>query len=202
MTAAARVLLSVEADEAAMWRGALIAAAERLGLDAAFINAATAHDPTAIDFVVFTHAGPVRDFRPYARAKALLSLWAGVEKALALPAPTHVPLCRMVEPGLRWGMTDYIVGHVMRYHLDLDAALRGPGPAWGAPVPPLAHDRRVCVLGLGELGADAARMLAALRFAVSGWSRTPKNIPGVDQPGAARQPAERLRVKQVLGLGG
>ncbi|PJA60491.1 MAG: glyoxylate/hydroxypyruvate reductase A, partial [Rhodobacterales bacterium CG_4_9_14_3_um_filter_71_31] len=63
--------------------------------------------------------------------------------------------------------------------LDLDAALRGPGPVWGAPVPPLARDRRVCVLGLGELGGEAARMLATLRFSVRGWSRTLKTIPGV-----------------------
>ncbi len=175
----ARILLSIEAAEAQAWRAALAEAAAQAGLAVEITDAAAAHDPQAIDYVAFTHAGPVRDFRPYARARALLSLWAGVERALALPAPADVPLCRMVEPGLRWGMTDYVVGHVMRYHLDLDAMLRGPGPEWGAPCPPLARDRRVSVLGLGELGGDAARMLAALRFTVSGWSRTPKDIPGV-----------------------
>lgn len=174
-----RILLSVETDEADAWRAALAQAAAQAGLAAQIIDAGAAHDPQGIDYIAFTHAGPVRDFRPYTRLKALLSLWAGVEKALALPAPPGVPLCRMVEPGLRLGMTEYVVGHVMRYHLDLDAALRGPGPDWGAPVPPLARDRRVCVLGLGELGGDAARMLAALRFSVAGWSRTPKTIPGV-----------------------
>lgn len=179
MKPAAQILLSVEVEDVATWRTALAEAAARAGLAADIVDAAAHHDPEAVDFVVFTHAGPVRDFRPYARARALLSLWAGVEKALALPAPPHVPLCRMVEPGLRWGMTDYVAGHVMRYHLDLDAALRGPGALWGAPFPPLARDRRVCVLGLGELGADAARMLAALRFSVAGWSRTPRDIPGV-----------------------
>ena len=174
-----RILLSVEADEAAAWRAGLAQAAAHAGLAARIIDATEAHDPQSIGYIAFTHAGPVRDFRPYGRLKALLSLWAGVEKALALPAPPQIPLCRMVEPGLRWGMTDYVVGHAMRYHLDLDAALRGPGPVWGAPVPPLARDRRVCVLGLGELGGEAARMLATLRFSVRGWSRTLKTIPGV-----------------------
>lgn len=174
-----RILLSVEADEAAAWRAALAQAAAQAGLAAEIIDARAAHDPQGIDYMVFTHAGPVRDFRAYGRLKALLSLWAGVEKALALPASPGVALCRMVEPGLRWGKTDYVAGHVLRYHLGLDAALRGPGPEWGAPFPPLARDRRVCVLGLGELGGDAARMLAALRFSVTGWSRTPKTIPGV-----------------------
>jgi len=174
-----RVLLSVEAGEAAAWSAALAQAAAQAGLQAAILDAGAAHDPQTIGYIAFTHAGPVRDFRPYGRLKALLSLWAGVEKALALPAPPGVPLCRMVEPGLRMGMTEYVVGHVLRYHLGLDAALRGPGPVWGAPVPPLARDRLVCVLGLGELGGDAARMLATLRFSVRGWSRTLKTIPGV-----------------------
>jgi glyoxylate/hydroxypyruvate reductase A len=43
----------------------------------------------------------------------------------------------------------------------------------------LARDRRVGVLGLGVLGAAAARALAALHFDVAGWSRSPKAIPGV-----------------------
>ncbi|PIY73346.1 MAG: glyoxylate/hydroxypyruvate reductase A, partial [Rhodobacterales bacterium CG_4_10_14_0_8_um_filter_70_9] len=97
-----RILLSVEADEAAAWRAGLAQAAAHAGLAARIIDATEAHDPQSIGYIAFTHAGPVRDFRPYGRLKALLSLWAGVEKALALPAPPQIPLCRMVEPGLRW----------------------------------------------------------------------------------------------------
>jgi glyoxylate/hydroxypyruvate reductase A len=36
------------------------------------------------------------------------------------------------------------------------------------------------VLGLGELGSACARMLAALKFDVAGWSRTPRSLDGVD----------------------
>jgi glyoxylate/hydroxypyruvate reductase A len=43
----------------------------------------------------------------------------------------------------------------------------------------MAADRTVGLLGLGELGADAARKLGALGFKVAGWSRRPKQIPGV-----------------------
>jgi glyoxylate/hydroxypyruvate reductase A len=37
----------------------------------------------------------------------------------------------------------------------------------------------VTVLGLGELGSACARTLASLNFPVTGWSRTPRDIPGI-----------------------
>ncbi|MEO1689742.1 MAG: NAD(P)-dependent oxidoreductase, partial [Pseudomonadota bacterium] len=46
-------------------------------------------------------------------------------------------------------------------------------------IPPLARNRRVSVLGLGQLGVATAQALAALRFPVTGWSRTPKAVDGV-----------------------
>jgi len=42
-----------------------------------------------------------------------------------------------------------------------------------------AQDRRVGFLGLGELGAAAARTLAGRNFAVAGWSRRPKGLAGI-----------------------
>ena len=47
------------------------------------------------------------------------------------------------------------------------------------PAPDTAR-RRIGILGLGELGGDAARKLLALGFPVMGWSRRPKDIPGVE----------------------
>ncbi len=35
------------------------------------------------------------------------------------------------------------------------------------------------ILGLGELGAASARALTGLNFPVTGWSRSPKDIPGI-----------------------
>ena len=36
------------------------------------------------------------------------------------------------------------------------------------------------MMGLGELGSGAARVLRVHGFQVGGWSRTPKEIEGVD----------------------
>src|SRR4029077_5056948 len=43
----------------------------------------------------------------------------------------------------------------------------------------LASDRTIGLLGMGELGTDAARKLLALGFNVCGWSRRPKQVEGV-----------------------
>ncbi|MGF1551089.1 MAG: 2-hydroxyacid dehydrogenase [Paracoccaceae bacterium] len=141
---------------------------------------AGATDPAEVDYLVFAASGPVRDFRPYTRLKAILNLWAGVAQVLALAPPREVPLVRMVEEGLTLGMLDYVTGHVMRHHLGLDRFV-GPGATrdWGVPAPPLARERRVTVLGLGALGRAVAERLAMLGFATTGWSRTPKDVPGV-----------------------
>ena len=36
-------------------------------------------DPVDVDYVVYAPDGPVSDFTPFTRAKAVMSLWAGVE---------------------------------------------------------------------------------------------------------------------------
>lgn len=184
------VLLSVDSGIVGEWRAALVAAARAAEIPVDLRTNPDEVAPESVDFIICAHDGPVQDFRPFSRRRAILSIWAGVEKLLANPTlPPDAPLCRLVDDGLTWGMTDYVVAHVMRYHLGLDETLRGVGDGWPERIPPLSRDRRVGVLGLGALGGDAARALAGLRFDVAGWSRTPRDIGGVD----CRHGADGLR---------
>lgn len=138
-------------------------------------------DPELVDVVIVNPRAEVKDFSVFTNARLFQNMWVGVEEVLANgTVPEAAPLCRMVEDGITEGMTDYICGHVLRHHLDIDKSIHDTAAgSWDPAVPPLSRDRRVGVLGLGTLGADAARMLATLRFDVAGWSRTPKTIPGV-----------------------
>lgn len=135
--------------------------------------------PDQVDYIIFAPTGPVRDFTPFTRARAVLSLWAGVEKVVDNPT-LHIPLTRMVDEGLTQGMQDWVTGQVLRHHLGLDRHILDQSGQWDAPVPPLAPDRPVTVLGLGALGQTCARALAGLGFAVTGWSRRPKSLPGIN----------------------
>ncbi len=131
-----------------------------------------------VDYIVYAPNGGVQDFTPFTRLKAVLSLWAGVEKISGNETLT-VPLARMVDGGLTQGMTEWVVGHVLRYHLGMDRHITQQDGVWTPDAPPLARQRTVCILGLGALGEASARALAALNFHVIGWSRTAKTIPDV-----------------------
>lgn len=146
-----------------------------IGLD---FNLSTKITPDQVDYIVYAPNGGLLDFTPYTRLKAVLSLWAGVE-TISSNATLTVPLARMVDGGLAQGMTEWVVGHVLRYHLGMDTHITKQDGTWQPEVPPLASQRNVCILGLGALGQASARALAALGFNVTGWSRTPKDIPGV-----------------------
>lgn len=130
------------------------------------------------DYIVYAPNPALTDFTPYAQTKAVLSLWAGVETIVGNPTLTQ-PLCRMVDDGLELGMTEWVIGHVMRHHLGMDRHIHGLNGVWDQTTPPLARDRHVTVLGLGMLGGAAAKALAALGFQVTGWARSPKDIAGV-----------------------
>lgn len=140
---------------------------------------AEAADPAAVDYLVVANGAVTEDFSPFTGAKAVLNLWAGVEKIVGNPTLTQ-PLCRMVDPAMTEGMVEYVTGQVLRHHLGLDRHIRNDAGEWFTELyPPLARDRKVTVLGLGELGAAAARALAALNFDVTGWSRSQKAIEGI-----------------------
>ncbi|MBE1283611.1 MAG: glyoxylate/hydroxypyruvate reductase A [Rhodobacteraceae bacterium] len=134
--------------------------------------------PDEVDYVVYAPNGGVSDFTPFTRLKAVLSLWAGVEKIVGNES-LQVPLARMVDHGLAEGMTEWVTGHVLRYHLGMDSHIVNPNHEWLFNPAPLARDRKVTILGLGALGEAAAQALTALNFQVSGWSRSPKDIPDV-----------------------
>ncbi len=170
------------ASRAAPWRRALTEAAAAAGAAIRFETDPRAVAPEDVDYLLFGAWSQPFDMTPFTRLKAVLSLWAGVEKIVdRADYPSGVPLARMVEPGLTIGMTDYVVGHVLRIHLDLDGCRRRhQARRWDEVSPPLSSARTVGIMGLGALGLDAARALRALRFRVRGWSRSPKREPGID----------------------
>ena len=148
------------------------------GLAAQIIHAPPSN-AAAVDYIIYAPSSPLQDFTPFTSCKAVLSLWAGVERIVG-NATLIQPLCRMVEDGLTAGMVEWVVGHVMRHHLGMDAHIVNPDRNWRPVPPPLARDRHVAMLGMGALGAACAHALAGLNFTVTGWSRTGARIGDID----------------------
>lgn len=160
------------------YEGHLTKALADAGIDAV-VTATEPADPATVDYLIVANGGRVSDFAPYTGVKAVLNLWAGVENLVGNQTLTQ-PLCRMVDPAMTETMVEYVTGHVLRHHLGMDRHIANTGGEWlSQTAPGLARDRGVTVLGLGELGSACASMLAALNFRVTGWSRTPKSVPGV-----------------------
>ncbi len=114
--------------------------------------------------------------------KLIVSLGAGVDHLLAdATTPRHVPIARLVDPYMTEAMSEYVLTQVLRIHRQ-DFAYREQqrGRVWRELSQPNASERRVGVLGLGELGSDAARKLSVLGFSVGGWSRRERRLPGIE----------------------
>jgi glyoxylate/hydroxypyruvate reductase A len=168
-------------DQREVYRGHLTESAAAAGVEIELHMDPAEVDPATVDFLIYAPNGPVQDFAPYTGLTAILSLWAGVEKIVTLDLPADVPLVRMVDEGMTLGMIDYVTGHVLRHHLDIDRHIHAsPTEEWETDYPPLARERTVGVLGLGALGGACAERLALNGFRVIGWSGSPKEIPGVE----------------------
>lgn len=142
-------------------------------------NLALAHTAADVDYIIFAPNGPVTDFRPYTKTKAVMGLWAGVETIVNNETLTQ-PLCRLVDDSLTNGMVEWVTGQTLRHHLGMDTHIMHQDGIWrDDSFPPIAANRPVTILGIGALGAACGQALHALGFPVTGWSRAAKDIPNI-----------------------
>ncbi len=137
-------------------------------------------DPADIDYA-FVWKPPTGVFAGLPNLRAIFSLGAGIETLLTPGLlPDSVPLVRMVDPGLAVGMNEFVVMRVLHYHRRMHehAAFQAEA-VWMPLVPKLPEDRVVGIMGLGQLGGLCARTLVSFGFPLRGWSRTQRQIDGV-----------------------
>ena len=112
--------------------------------------------------------------------KVLMSVGAGADQFDFNALPPELPVVRMIEPGLTQGMVEYVTFAVLGLHRDMPRYLQQQrAQQWQAHTSRTASQRRVGVMGLGELGQASLRQLVSLGFDCAGWSRTPRQIDGV-----------------------
>jgi glyoxylate/hydroxypyruvate reductase len=115
----------------------------------------------------------------FPQAKIVFSVGAGVDQFDFSALPAHVPLVRMLDPGITEGMVEYVTLAVLALHRNLVDYIADKGAErWSAIRLVPAQKRRVGILGLGQLGEAAFRKLAGFGFSMSGWSRSPRVIGG------------------------
>jgi glyoxylate/hydroxypyruvate reductase A len=101
------------------------------------------------------------------------SIGAGVDHVLADPElPRHVPVCRVIDPGMASGMAAYVLWAVIHQQRHFDRYLaHAAHRRWQEEpiVPPRRHV--VGIAGYGWLGSACAKALTAVGFSVRGWHR-------------------------------
>jgi glyoxylate/hydroxypyruvate reductase A len=125
---------------------------------------------------------PAEMLRNRTDLKGVFNLGAGVDAILQLgdALPAGVPIVRLDDAGMGVQMAEYVTWAVLRYFRRFDQfdAQQKSGQ-WRFAKP---HDKSsfsVGILGLGVLGQRIAAALAPFGFPLHGWSRTPKDLPGV-----------------------
>ncbi|TFF13146.1 glyoxylate/hydroxypyruvate reductase A [Pseudomonas sp. BCA14] len=123
--------------------------------------------------------------------KVLFAVSAGVDQLDLARLPADVPVVRLLDPGITRGMCEYASWAVLSLHRDmLRYRQQQVARNWQAHLLQPAANRRVGVMGLGAQAQQILATLAPLGFALSGWARSPHQLPGVDCfAGEAQLPA-------------
>jgi glyoxylate/hydroxypyruvate reductase A len=138
-------------------------------------------DVEDIEFaLVWNH--PRGELRRYPNLRCIASMGAGVDHIIWDPElPEGVPVTRVVHESLTRSMTEYVIHAVLDHSRDMEKYRRDQArKIWDPKFPRPRKDVGVGVMGLGELGAATAIGLVELGYRVLGWSRTPKEIMGVE----------------------
>ncbi|WP_420348148.1 2-hydroxyacid dehydrogenase [Pelagibius sp.] len=143
---------------------------------------------------------PPGGLKTFPNLKCVVSMGAGIDHVLVDPElPKHLPIIRTVGDDLRQRMREYVALHVLRHHRRLpDIQAAQQRKAWDQIITPPAPERHVAVLGLGNMGAEVARTLSGIGFAVHGWSRRPKNLNGIVCHHGEAGLAELLPLSEIL----
>ena len=123
---------------------------------------------------------PVGSLGGLPNLKLIHSVAAGVDHLASDPSQPALPVCRVVDPAHRQGMAEYVRWAVIHYHRDFDLAMaQQQRQLWLRHPQRPAADFHIGVMGLGSLGGPIAAELAAAGYAVRGWARSEKQLPGV-----------------------
>lgn len=109
------------------------------------------------------------------------SLWAGVENLLAASPESPFQIVRMTDPQLAETMAEAVLAWTLYLHRDMPRyRAQQMQQIWQQQLLRLPRERRVAVLGLGQLGKLAAKKLKENGFSVCGWSRSKTELQGID----------------------
>ncbi|MGO7541131.1 2-hydroxyacid dehydrogenase [Rhizobium ruizarguesonis] len=140
----------------------------------------------------------------FARApnlKVIFSGGAGVDHIIGMAGLPEIPIVRFVDRSLTTRMSEWVVMQCLmhlrgQYAHDSHQRQR----EWAKLIAPEAAEVTVGVMGLGILGQDAVAKLRVMGFNVIGWSRSRKQIDGIETFDASALDSFLARTDILVGL--
>jgi glyoxylate/hydroxypyruvate reductase len=137
-------------------------------------------DPAEVHYAAVWKPVP-GELAAFPNLRVIFNLGAGVDALLADRTLPDVPLVRVAVGDLTGRMAEYVALHVLMHHrqepyLRESQRLKRWAPKFQWPAGAIS----VGIMGLGVLGANAAGVLSRIGFKVAGWSRSERQITGID----------------------
>lgn len=125
---------------------------------------------------------PEKVFGNYPNLRAVSSLGAGVNHLLHDESlDEEVPICRLITDSLQKQMAEYVLNAIVNYRLYMKDYFENKQKGiWEQKSAIPKKYAPVGIMGLGEMGKSVATLLAQHGYKVSGWSRSKKDIEGVN----------------------
>ncbi|OJA05405.1 glyoxylate/hydroxypyruvate reductase A [Halomonas sp. QHL1] len=168
----------VHIDEAEQWQAAL---AEALPHATVLTSEAPADERKNADYLAIWKA-PAHLLQEQTQLKGIINLGAGVDYLLKTPGlPSDVPIVKLRDAGMGELMADYVLYGVLHFYRSMDRYVeQQQSVTWKPQEVEEKSQWPVGVLGLGAIGSFVASALQQAGFPVLGWSRSPKQISGVE----------------------
>lgn len=170
------LVFSSDFDDFGTWKNALQAQLPDLQV----VHAGAIERPEDVRYAMVWKP-PAGFFERLPGLQLIVNLGAGVDALVARSElPVGIPITRITDPQMSRMMAGYVLFAVLRHARDIphfeQAQRRGE---WAYRHPRAPDETTVAVLGLGQLGAMAAHEVQRQGFRTLGWSRTLRQIDGV-----------------------
>lgn len=138
-------------------------------------------DPADIEYVLANQL-PEGIFGSFPNLKLVAGTRVGLEGLLTDPSlPKDVPIIRNTDRERAATMTGWVLYQVLRHHRRFDEREANERAAKWEHLQYTAPEKvRIGIMGLGSLGGTVAAALNGLMYSVAGWSRSHKDIAGVE----------------------
>lgn len=159
-------------------------------------------DAVGADYAIVWHPKATL-FTRETRLKAVFNIGAGVDGLLSVPTlPPGLPVIRLEDAGMSVQMAEYVLHALWEASRDFAAYRKHEPQAQWKVLPVTRRDQwTVGVMGLGQVGQRVAETVASFGYPTAGWSRTAREVPGIETfAGTDALPAFLARTRVLVNV--